>query len=85
MNPEIMLFDEATGALDPELVGEVLHVIRDLAQSGMTLVPVTHEVRFARAVGNRVMFMADGSVKEDGAPSRSWRTPSHPGFRTSCS
>ncbi|QZY53300.1 amino acid ABC transporter ATP-binding protein [Leucobacter tenebrionis] len=68
MSPEIMLFDEATSALDPEMVGEVLQVIRDLAASGMTMVLVTHEMGFAREVADRVVFMADGKVVESGAP-----------------
>lgn len=68
MSPGIMLFDEATSALDPEMVGEVLQVIRDLAASGMTMVLVTHEMGFAREVADRVVFMADGKVVESGAP-----------------
>lgn len=68
MAPDIMLFDEATSALDPEMVGEVLQVIRDLADSGMTMVLVTHEMGFAREVADRVVFMADGVVVETDAP-----------------
>lgn len=68
MSPEIMLFDEATSALDPEMVGEVLQVIRDLAASGLTMVLVTHEMGFAREVADRVVFMAEGKVVESGAP-----------------
>lgn len=68
MDPELMLFDEPTSALDPELVGEVLAVIRDLAQTGMTMVVVTHEVGFARQVGDHVVFMDDGRIVEQGAP-----------------
>jgi polar amino acid transport system ATP-binding protein len=68
MDPELMLFDEPTSALDPELVGEVLSVMRDLARSGMTMVVVTHEIGFAREVADQVVFMADGVVVEHGAP-----------------
>ncbi|MBM6620132.1 amino acid ABC transporter ATP-binding protein [Micrococcaceae bacterium RIT802] len=75
MNPQIMLFDEATSALDPEMVGEVLQVIRDLAQTGMTLVLVTHEMGFAREVGDRVIFMADGVVCEQGTPEELFGNP----------
>ncbi len=70
MEPELMLFDEPTSALDPELVGEVLAVIQDLAQSGMTMVVVTHEVGFARKVGDQVVFMDDGVIVEKGPPSQ---------------
>ena len=75
MSPEIMLFDEATSALDPEMVGEVLQVIRDLAASGMTMVLVTHEMGFAREVADRVVFMADGKVVETGAPAELFDSP----------
>ncbi|WP_026554227.1 amino acid ABC transporter ATP-binding protein [Arthrobacter sp. 35W] len=68
MNPDIMLFDEATSALDPEMVGEVLQVIKDLAKEGMTMVVVTHEMGFAREVSDRVIFMADGVICEQGSP-----------------
>ena len=68
MNPHVMLFDEVTSALDPELVGEVLVVMRDLAQLGMTMLVVTHEMQFAREVGDRVIFMDDGKIVEQGAP-----------------
>ena len=68
MEPEVMLFDEPTSALDPEMVGEVLEVMKELAQEGMTMVVVTHEMGFAREVGNRVLFMADGKLLEEGAP-----------------
>ena len=68
MNPEAILFDEPTSALDPEMVGEVLAVMQELAQSGMTMVIVTHEMGFAREVADRVIFMADGVVVEDGTP-----------------
>jgi polar amino acid transport system ATP-binding protein len=69
MNPHVMLFDEVTSALDPELVGEVLVVMRDLAQTGMTMLVVTHEMQFAREVGDRVVFMDDGRIVEEGLPS----------------
>jgi len=68
MHPKIMLFDEPTSSLDPELVGDVLAVMRDLAASGMTMVVVTHEMRFARAVADRVVLMADGGIAEQGPP-----------------
>jgi len=68
MEPHVMLFDEVTSALDPELVGEVLVVMRDLARDGMTMIVVTHEMQFAREVGDRVLFMDDGRVVEQGAP-----------------
>jgi polar amino acid transport system ATP-binding protein len=68
MNPHVMLFDEVTSALDPELVGEVLIVMRDLARSGMTMLVVTHEMQFAREVGDRVVFMDDGRIVEEGIP-----------------
>ncbi len=68
MDPEMMLFDEATSALDPELVGEVLAVMRSLAAAGMTMVVVTHEMGFARRVADRVVFMDEGLVVEDGSP-----------------
>jgi arginine/lysine/histidine/glutamine transport system ATP-binding protein len=67
MNPQIMLFDEPTSALDPELVGEVLQVMQQLAQEGMTMVVVTHEMQFAREVANRVLFMDKGLVAEEGS------------------
>jgi polar amino acid transport system ATP-binding protein len=68
MEPHVMLFDEVTSALDPELVGEVLVVMRDLAQTGMTMVVVTHEMQFAREVGDRLIFMDEGKIVEEGAP-----------------
>jgi polar amino acid transport system permease protein len=68
MEPSVMLFDEPTSALDPELVGEVLSVIRKLAEGGMTMMVVTHEVRFAREVADRVIFMDEGVVVEEGTP-----------------
>jgi polar amino acid transport system ATP-binding protein len=68
MEPRVMLFDEVTSALDPELVGEVLVVMRDLARSGMTMLVVTHEMQFAREVGDRLVFMDDGRIVEQGFP-----------------
>jgi ABC-type polar amino acid transport system, ATPase component len=78
MNPSIMLFDEATSALDPEMVGEVLQVIKDLAQEGMTMVVVTHEMGFAREVSDRVIFMADGVICEQGTPEQIFSRPEQP-------
>ena len=78
MAPDIMLFDEATSALDPEMVGEVLQVIRDLAKAGMTMVVVTHEMGFAREVADRVIFMADGNIVEEGAPETLFSRPEQP-------
>ncbi|MBY6351355.1 amino acid ABC transporter ATP-binding protein [Rhodococcus corynebacterioides] len=75
MNPDIMLFDEATSALDPEMVGEVLQVLRDLAKGGMTMVVVTHEMGFAREVSDRVIFMADGYIVEEGTPDQLFGKP----------
>ncbi|MBG6213634.1 glutamine transport system ATP-binding protein [Cryobacterium sp. CAN_C3] len=75
VNPDIMLFDEATSALDPEMVGEVLQVIRDLAAEGMTMVVVTHEMGFAREVADRVIFMADGVIVEEGTPAELFGNP----------
>ncbi|MFC9361524.1 amino acid ABC transporter ATP-binding protein [Rhodococcus sp. NPDC057014] len=75
MSPDIMLFDEATSALDPEMVGEVLQVLRDLAKGGMTMVVVTHEMGFAREVSDRVIFMADGYVVEEGTPEQIFGDP----------
>ncbi|MDH6237349.1 amino acid ABC transporter ATP-binding protein [Cryobacterium sp. CG_9.6] len=77
VNPDIMLFDEATSALDPEMVGEVLQVIRDLATEGMTMVVVTHEMGFAREVADRVIFMADGVIVEEGTPEQIFGAPQH--------
>ena len=78
MEPEVMLFDEPTSALDPEMVGEVLDVMKELADEGMTMVVVTHEMGFAREVGNRVLFMADGKLLEEGAPEELFGNPQHP-------
>lgn len=78
MQPEMMLFDEPTSALDPEMVGEVLQVMKNLAMDGMTMVVVTHEMGFAREVGDRVIFMDDGQVVEQGTPAEIFDHPSHP-------
>lgn len=75
MSPSIMLFDEATSALDPEMVGEVLQVLRDLAKGGMTMVVVTHEMGFAREVADRVIFMAEGVIVEEGTPEQIFGNP----------
>jgi polar amino acid transport system ATP-binding protein len=75
MQPEAILFDEPTSALDPEMVGEVLKIMKDLAKSGMTMIVVTHEMSFAREVANRVLFFADGYVKEDGTPEEVFDNP----------
>ena len=75
MKPDVMLFDEATSALDPEMVGEVLQVIRDLAKQGMTMVVVTHEMGFAREVADRVIFMADGYIVEQNSPEQLFGNP----------
>ena len=78
MEPEVMLFDEPTSALDPEMVGEVLDVIKGLVDTGMTSVIVTHEMGFAREVSDRVLFIADGNVLEEGAPEAFFTNPTHP-------
>jgi len=78
MNPDVMLFDEPTSALDPEMVGEVLDVMKALAEDGMTMVVVTHEMGFAREVGDRVLFMDAGVVMEEGAPSEVFGNPQNP-------
>ncbi|HEV7247508.1 MAG TPA: amino acid ABC transporter ATP-binding protein [Shinella sp.] len=78
MEPEVMLFDEPTSALDPELVGEVLDVIRDLARSGITMVVVTHEIGFAREVGNHLVFMDQGQIVEEGHPRTMLANPQNP-------
>ena len=77
MDPELMLFDEPTSALDPELVGEVLNVMRDLAESGMTMVVVTHEMEFAKNVAHKVVFMDEGCVLEEGTPADIFENPQH--------
>lgn len=75
MEPEVMLFDEPTSALDPELVGEVLSVMKELAQEGMTMLVVTHELKFARNVANKIVFMADGSIVEEASPQAFFEHP----------
>ena len=78
MDPEVMLFDEPTSALDPEMVGEVLDLMRDLAKDGMTMAVVTHEMGFAREVADRVVFMADGKILEEGSPADIFDHPQDP-------
>ena len=75
MSPKVMLFDEATSALDPEMIGEVLEVMRQLAIEGMTMVVVTHEIGFAREVSDRIIFMEDGEIVEEGTPDNLFRSP----------
>jgi len=82
MKPALMLFDEPTSALDPELVGEVLDVMRDLAKEGMTMVVVTHEMAFAREVGDSVAFMDNGSIIEKSSPEELFHSPQHPRTRS---
>ena len=82
MEPEVMLFDEPTSALDPEMVGEVLDVMRELAESGMTMVVVTHEMGFAREVGNRVLFMDEGIIREENAPAELFGNPQSERLKT---
>ncbi len=78
MEPDVMLFDEPTSALDPEMVGEVLNVMKDLAKAGMTMVVVTHEMGFAKEVGDRILFMDDGNIVEQGTPEEIFENPKHP-------
>ena len=78
MEPEVMLFDEPTSALDPEMVGEVLDVMKELAHTGMTMVVVTHEMGFAREVGNRVLFLDQGKLVEEGTPDQIFGAPKNP-------
>ncbi len=78
MNPKVILFDEPTSALDPEMVGEVLAVMKELAAEGMTMVVVTHEMGFAKEVGNRVLFMDEGKIVEQGPPEQLFGNPQHP-------
>ena len=75
MDPKVMLFDEPTSALDPEMVGEVLEVMKDLADQGMTMVLVTHEMGFAKEVGDRILFMDKGQIIEEGRPEDLFNTP----------
>ena len=81
MDPEVMLFDEPTSALDPEMVGEVLTVIKDLAASGMTMAIVTHEMGFAREVADRIMFIDEGIIMEEGSPEEIFNSPKNPHLR----
>ena len=81
MNPDVMLFDEPTSALDPEMVGEVLELMRELASEGMTMVVVTHEMGFAREVASRVMFMDGGKIMEENAPQEFFSNPKNPRLR----
>ena len=78
MEPDVMLFDEPTSALDPEMVGEVLNVMKDLAKEGMTMVVVTHEMGFAREVGDRILFMDGGKIVEQGTPDQIFKNPKNP-------
>ncbi len=78
MEPDVMLFDEPTSALDPEMVGEVLDVIKGLVSTGMTSIIVTHEMRFAQEISDRVLFIADGNILEKGAPQTLFNNPTHP-------
>ena len=81
MNPEVILFDEPTSALDPEMVGEVLQLMKDVAAEGMTMVVVTHEMGFARAVANRRLFFSDGYITEEGTPEQIFNLPKSPRFQ----
>lgn len=81
MNPDVMLFDEPTSALDPEMVGEVLNLMKELADDGMTMIVVTHEMGFAREVASRVMFMADGRILEQAQPEKFFSNPENPRLR----
>jgi polar amino acid transport system ATP-binding protein len=78
MNPKVLLFDEPTSALDPEMVGEVLAVMKELANEGMTMIVVTHEMGFAREVGSRIFFMDEGKILEQGTPAEVFGNPKHP-------
>lgn len=81
MNPDVMLFDESTSALDPEMVGEVLELMRELARDGMTMVVVTHEMGFAREVANRVLFIDEGKIQEENTPEEFFANPKNPRLR----
>ncbi|MGN1008381.1 MAG: glutamine ABC transporter ATP-binding protein GlnQ, partial [Butyricicoccus sp.] len=81
MNPDVMLFDEPTSALDPEMVGEVLEIMKELAEEGMTMVVVTHEMGFARSVATRVLFMDQGVIAEQNEPGEFFSNPQHPRLR----
>ena len=78
MDPDVILFDEPTSALDPEMVGEVLSVMRDLAKQGMTMAVVTHEMGFAKEVGTRVIFIDEGQIKEENTPEEFFNNPKNP-------
>ena len=78
MNPDVLLFDEPTSALDPEMVGEVLELMKELAHTGITMLVVTHEMGFAREVSNRVIFIDDGKIQEDEPPQELFTNPKHP-------
>ena len=78
MNPKVMLFDEPTSALDPEMVGEVLDLMKKLASDGMTMVIVTHEIGFAREVANKIIFMNEGVIEEENSPEQFFANPSSP-------
>lgn len=78
MSPDVMLFDEPTSALDPEMVGEVLDVMKKLVSDGMTMVVVTHEMGFAKEVGDRILFMDEGKIVEEGSPEEVFNNPKHP-------
>ncbi len=84
MDPDVILFDEPTSALDPEMVGEVLELMKELAHTGITMLVVTHEMGFAREVSNRVIFIDDGKVQEDEPPQELFANPKHPRLRRSC-
>lgn len=77
MKPDIMLFDEPTSALDPEMIGEVLNLMKDLAEEGMTMVVVTHEMGFAKSVANRILFMDEGQILEENNPTDFFSNPKH--------
>ncbi len=81
MNPDVMLFDEPTSALDPEMVGEVLDIMRELAKTGMTMIVVTHEMGFAREVASRVLFIDEGNIKEENTPEEFFANPQNPRLR----
>ena len=81
MNPEVLLFDEPTSALDPEMIGEVLDLMKELADTGMTMVIVTHEMGFCREVSDRVLFMDEGYIKEEGTPEQIFKNPQNPRLR----
>ena len=81
MNPDVMLFDEPTSALDPEMVGEVLEIMKELAETGMTMVVVTHEMGFAREVATRVLFVDEGKIQEENTPEEFFRNPKNPRLR----